>query len=233
MLGTALERVDALLARTVRDGRVDYASVCEDPDLQAGLDAMASQDGSALRTREERVAFLLNAYNLAAVALACRLQRRAPRVEDRGFAGWGARLRFFFLERIPVAGRSRTLFGLEFFVLRGVSRDPRLHFALVCATASCPPLKGGLYRAERLDEDLDRAARAFLQPGVGYTLDRDRNVLRLNRIFRWYRRDFRRHGGPVRFLAAFGPPEDAAYVEERNPRIRYEAYDWRLNRAAP
>ncbi|MBI2076773.1 MAG: DUF547 domain-containing protein [Euryarchaeota archaeon] len=227
-----MKRADAFLAQSVdADGRFHYERADAPENLDSILTGVAEQDPQGFESRHHELAFFLNAYNLAALAIAARWYRRSRGIRRRGLGGWWARFRFFFLERVTVAGRRRTLFGLEFLTIRRRFKDPRIHFALVCATGSCPPLRDGLFSGTHVDQELDHAARAFLRPNVGYKLDRDRNRVTFNRIFRWYAKDFARIGGALGALERWGPKPDAQYVRRHGPRVGFAKYDWHLNQA--
>ena len=226
-----LEAADELLGRAVDDaGDVDYEALSGD-DLDTALAAVADADLDALRGAD-RYAFLLNAYNLTVLdAVRRRLWRGGRQVRSLRNPFWW--LVFFLATPVRVAGRRLSLFRLEFqFIKPHLRRDPRGHFALVCASTGCPPLRGGVFHGESLDEELDLAARAFLQPGGGYELDRDagpNGELRLNRIFKWYSKDFGGRDGVLATFQRYAPEEDAAWVAEHRPRVRYLRYDWDLN----
>ncbi len=225
-------RAAALLSQNVDgQGRFHYEREGVEADLSQVLASFADQDPRGFRTPDEELAFWLNAYNLAALAIAARWYRGSNRIRRQGLGGWWSRFRFFFLEGVRIARRRRTLFGLEFFTIRRRFLDPRIHFALVCATNGCPPLRNGLYSGDRLGQELDQAARGFLRPGVGYRLDRNQTTITFNRIFRWYAADFRRVGGPLGALERWGPPSDVEYVRPGGARVRYATYDWHLNDA--
>lgn len=222
-----LQSAERVLAAAVdAAGRVDYAAL-QSRDLAAAAEAIAAADLSNL-SELERYAFLLNAYNLSALILAKRLLWRNGTTKT--LANPLRWLWFFMVARVRVAGRSTSLLGLEFLKTKAfLRRDPRGHFALVCASAGCPPLRGGIYHGETLDGELDAAATAFLQPGAGYRLDRGSGRLHLSRIFRWYRRDFAAVGGPLEVFLNFAPKDDADWVRRHRPRISYLRYDWTLN----
>jgi hypothetical protein len=173
-----------------------------------------------------RIATWVNLYNAA-----------TQRLVDADPAAYARRTRFFRQSALVVAGRMLTLDTLEHGLLRRsrpkiglgylpnplagrferrfrVARpDPRVHFALNCAAASCPPIAA--YDADRLDAQLDLATRAYL----GATVRRDGETLIVSRIFRWFPGDFGGPGGIRRFLAAHGHPTDGL-------RLRYAAWDW-------
>ena len=207
----------AILAPFIRDGRVDYEALSQRLDVDALIDDIAGRDLSRA-TREEQLAFYLNAYNLLTLQQVLQRLRR-----DRNWAGPVSlpdKLRFFLLRRHRVAGARMSLLGLENTVIRRRFRDPRIHFALNCASSSCPHLPGMLFVAEELDADLERLTAQFIGSGeVRY--DAAHNRLSVSPIFRWYRRDFT--PSVSAFIARYRDvPADATLV--------FHGYDWRLNR---
>ncbi len=109
--------------------------------------------------------------------------------------------------------------------------DPRIHFGLVCASSSCPPID--IYTPENLDEELTIAGKTFLNAG-GITLDRQRSHVSLSRIFKWYSGDFGKiQAERLKFIAPYLYNEDERkYLAENAESIKidYQDYDWRLNR---
>ena len=108
--------------------------------------------------------------------------------------------------------------------------DPRIHFALVCASSSCPPIE--VYGADSLEEDLDVSARTFLNATV--QLDREKKQIRLPKVFQWYGDDFGENETDyIRFVAQYMfRDKDRQFLEEEalNLAVDYLDYDWRLNR---
>lgn len=221
---------DAALLGAASGGGVDYEAL-EARGREVEAEILADYTNPPpKKDRDDRLAFFINAYNAAAAAVALRRRRKSALYRKHALDSLIERFLFFFVERVPVAGKPRTLGGLEYRTIRGLAgSDPRYHFAIVCASKGCPPLREGRYHGDALDDELETAARAFLQPGGGYRLDRDAGVLWLNRIFKWYRKDFRSMGGLHAVVARYAPEEDAAWVEAERPRIRFMAYDWSLN----
>jgi hypothetical protein len=109
--------------------------------------------------------------------------------------------------------------------------DPRIHFALVCASRSCPPID--VYTAGNLDEELFVSGRTFLNAG-GLRLDRPARKVHLSRVFQWYKDDFAPNQAErLRYLADFMyREEDRDYLKENADvlKVEYMTYDWRLNR---
>jgi hypothetical protein len=198
---------------------------------------LAARDSTALAASlsddDRRTAFWLNVYN---AAVQDDLREDASRYDSR--------LRFFFGDRVTVAGhrlslndiehgilrRSKSLFGLGYLprlrpsaferTHRVAALDARIHFALNCGATSCPPIAA--YSAATLDEELALATRSYLDTEVAY--DPDAGVVRVPQLFLWYRGDFGGRSGIRDYLRTYGPlPDDAS------PRIRYRSYDWSLD----
>jgi len=207
----------AILAPYIRDGRVDYAA------LQRGLDIaplLTDIAGRSLRgaSHNEQLAFYLNAYNLLTLQQVLHCLQRDPYWP--GPVSLPQKLRFLVLRRHVVAGERLSLMSLENRIIRRRFRDPRVHFALNCASSSCPHLPGALFTAETLDEDLEQLAQQFIN-SAEISYDTATDTLRLNPIFKWYRRDFT--PSVQAFIAQYRDvPLDA--------RLAYRDYDWRLNR---
>ena len=109
--------------------------------------------------------------------------------------------------------------------------DPRIHYALVCASSSCPPIE--IYTAERLDQELDQAGKSFLKGG-GLVLDKEKKEVSLSRVFLWYGKDFgEREADVLSRLADFVYDGDEKEFLKRHAHelaVSYRKYDWRLNR---
>ncbi len=130
---------------------------------------------------------------------------------------------FFYDRKVIVGGDETNLYKLEREVLRS-QKDPRLHFALNCASESCPVLKPW----EWTEEQLDAAAREFINTPENVLVAED--TLQLSRIFKWYKKDFPEDiYGYLREYAAPGLNQELQEAADRDYRIRYSAYDWSLN----
>jgi len=109
--------------------------------------------------------------------------------------------------------------------------DPRIHFAIVCASSSCPPI--GAYSHENIDEELAISGRTFLNGG-GAELDMQHKRISLSRIFKWYADDFGKSQNDIlRFIAPYMYDENKRKFLLENAEtihVEYLDYDWRLNR---
>ncbi len=124
------------------------------------------------------------------------------------------------------------MYQIENKILRKEFSDPRIHFALNCASQSCPLLKDGLYSAENLDQELDMAATLFIRSFKGVWLDQKNRILYLSPIFKWYRKDFEESSESIsEFVKKYLVEEDRQFIEDdpSEMRIRHQEYDWALN----
>jgi len=133
---------------------------------------------------------------------------------------WDAKL-------LHVEGRDLSLNEIENSILRPGWKDPRIHFALNCASLGCPDLAGEAFTAENSERLLEEGARAFIASPRGAEFSGD--TLRLSSIFDWYKTDFGKSPGDLlAWLASHAPKEKAARLKAHTGKIIYR-YDWALN----
>lgn len=217
----------ALLQRRVHDGVVDYAGMAASDG--AALDGYLKSLGDVARadyeswSRPQKLAFWIDAYNAFTIRLILD-NYPLDSIRSIGFLPLAAfRQRFIALPGLR-ADRY-TLNEIENDVLRAEMREPRIHFAIVCASKSCPKLWSEAYRASDLEAQLDRAARAFLADRSRNRIDAAGARLQLSSIFKWFRTDFEGGAGSLQaFVARYAEPAPAA-----NARIDFLSYDWSLN----
>jgi hypothetical protein len=239
---------DAVLAAHVSARGVDYAGLqANRATLDEYVRGLGTVDATTFDAwpRAEQVAYLINAYNALVLASVIdkypirRSLRPAALVRPANsiwqIAG------FFDGIRHRAAGRELTLDDIEHRWLRDVLAEPRVHFALVCAARSCPPLREAAFVAARLDEQLDDQARRFFRDPGANQFDRGGGRVRLSSILKWFGEDFERFApaagftgsaaerGALAFAARFLPAETARWLETGRYRIEYLDYDWSLN----
>jgi len=208
---------DELLARVVDDaGQVDYARLREERaalDAYLGWVSVAPLDWERLEERD--LAFLLNAYN-ACVLFGVLADDPERDVDEH-------KLGFFLRRRYRISGRWIPLHWLEHRVIRSHYDEPRVHFALICASRGCPPLLNRRYDRHRLERDL-AAAEAR-------TLDDPRYVRwsaegpEVSALFDWFAEDF--EPTPEDYLRAARP----TWPWSADSELRFLPWDWSLNRA--
>ncbi len=217
---------DELLATHVRDGAVDYPAIQSDDRLPIYLSQLDRVDPNALSTRNERLAFWINAYN--AFAIKGILDGYSP------MTYWG-RYRYFIGQDYRVGGASINLYDLERQVLINQFREPLMHFAIVCASISCPKIQPWIYEPNQLEAQLDRVARAFINDPARNRFDPTKKVASLSMIFKWFDEDFTRAAGSV-LTYVIRYVEDPELVQDlirSEYRIEYLDYDWSLNGIPP
>jgi hypothetical protein len=213
------------------EGLVDYDAFDRSPEFRAYKSALAGAEIAALPPAE-RLALWINAYNAYTIDLINKHgERRSIRNINRtlgflkGKGPWSEPI-------ARVGGTTYTLDQIEHEIIRRRFREPRIHFALVCAAMGCPPLRREAYDAARLDAQLDEQARAFLlKSPVKNRVDPERSIAYLSPIFRWYLEDFGKGDRELlRYLAAFFPAGPQRELLERGDlQIEYTDYDWTLN----
>ncbi|GKS64727.1 DUF547 domain-containing protein [Nitrospira sp.] len=213
---------DELLAAHVRDGAVDYPAIQSDERLRAYLSQLDQVDPNAFMTRNQQLAFWINAYN--AFAIKGILDGYSP------MTYWG-RYRYFIGKGYRIGGETINLYDLERQVLIKQFHEPLMHFAIVCASRSCPKLQPWIYEPNQLDIQLDRVARAFINDPTRNRFDSINKVASLSMIFKWFDDDFSEAAGSVlTYVARYvNDPELVQDLMQSDYRIEYLEYDWNLN----
>jgi len=216
---------DALLRAHVRDGVVDYPAFAGSQRFSQHLTRLRRARFTQDTTREQRMAFLANAYN--ALAIAAVLDGYSP-------ASLIGRGRFFLRVRYPVGGEEITLWDLERHRLLPLG-DPRVHFAIVCASLSCPKLASEALLPDRLEQQLERSARRFVNDPARNRFDREKREAQLAAIFERYTEDFAEAAGSVEAYVAryVDDPRLAQDLAEGRYRVRFLDDDWSLNGIQP
>lgn len=225
---------ELLAAVVTPDGRVDYEELSRRrPLLDRVVAALAEASPDTRPDRfpgaEDALAYWINAYN--AFVLAAVIEEYPIRSVWRVREG-----RFFQRARHVAGGVARSLDDIEHRILRGRLREPRIHFAINCASNGCPPMRPAAWEPEGLGRTLEEATRAFLASEWNCRVDREAGRIHVSRLFKTYAEDFAGEAastgdyreGVLRFIAErVGVP-----IEELRPlELVYGTYDWGLNDA--
>ncbi|MBI3181529.1 MAG: DUF547 domain-containing protein [Myxococcales bacterium] len=223
---------DAIVRRYVQAGWVDYSALRRDGagELSAYLRSLESvcRGHFDTWTREEKLVFWINAYNAYTVKLV--LEHYPVRsIRSIGLLP-GAAFRRGFISLKLMGGRSLSLDDIEHGILRREFRDPRIHFAIVCASRSCPALRSEAYRARDIEAQLDEGARGFLADPSKNRVGEDARTLQLSSIFDWFRSDFE-HGDQtlLGLVTRYGSEPMTAAASSGAARVEFLDYDWSLN----
>jgi len=213
---------DEVLHAHVRDGLVNYPAIAQDDRLQLFIWQLDRFNPNTLPSRQHSLAFWINVYN--AFAMQGIIDGYSPQTV------WG-RYRYFITRDYYVGGRPINLYNLERDLLIPDFRDPRIHFAIVCASRSCPKLASQVYSPDRLDQQLDDSAKIFINDPARNRFDRTQRIAYLSKIFEWFEDEFAAHSGSLlKYVARY--VSDSEVARELNAdryRVEFLDYDWALN----
>ncbi len=239
---------EAFLRRHVdEEGRLDYAAVASDrTDLDRYLTQLAGvspdSDPERFPTDRDRLAYWLNAYNASVISLVLAHYPIASVMDVRPplpfrFLPSGAG--FFVFHRVMLGGRRVTLYGLEHRIIRRRFQDPRIHFALNCASRGCPRLPATAFSSTALEKQLESESRSFVADEQNARVDAQARTLYLSSIFDWFEEDFthwlaEHRPGVKRSLRSYvllyaSESKGASIRECSDCRLAFVPYDWALN----
>ena len=185
---------------------------------------LARFDPAKLKNRNEKLAFWINAYNIAAV----KMVLDHPQVESLNEVGPlpGA---VWKMDALKIGGKSYSLDAIENQILRKLG-EPRMHFAIVCASVSCPDIRAEAYRASRLAAQLDDQSRRFLSNNKkGLDFNPGKRQLIVSELFEWFAGDFGNRSDIVDFIANHLQKGRQVPAGWREFGISYFKYSWVLN----
>ncbi len=217
---------DGVLSRHVsKDGLVNYKGLKGDEGFMRYIEYLSNTDPDGLPSDKDRLAFWINAYN-AFVLNGVLEEYPIKSVLDVSWIPHS----FFKRKKFETKHGEITLQTLENEKLRDAFQEPRIHFAINCASMSCPKLLTESYKAEKLEKQLESQAKSFLNDKSRNYLDKKNNILYLSRIFKWYEGDFIKKGEKIEsYVARYLNPDDAEFVRNNKVTIKYLDYDWDLN----
>jgi hypothetical protein len=181
--------------------------------------------------RSEKLAFWINAYNALTIQGILEFYPLKS-VKDKvnrilGFNIWDD-------YPMTVNGEKYSLNDIEHKILRKMG-EPRIHFAIVCASVGCPKLRSGAYTGAKLNAQLDEQTRNFFAQPRNFRIDRDRDTVSLSSILDWFGEDF---GGSDRAKLSLASKylseeKDREFLRLEKPKVKYLDYDWSLNEQKP
>ncbi len=224
--------------KVLREGRattVDYEKI-DRKQLDVYLNSLSavSRNQFNTMTRDQKLAFLINAYNAFTIDLIVR-NPNIKSIKDLGSllsSPWKKRFVSLFNEKL-------SLDDIEHGIIRKdpIFQEPRIHFAVNCASIGCPALAPEAYVADRLESQLEVATKNFLR-------DRERNRVEskkviISKIFDWYAEDFEKSWQGINSVQEFlrkysrelaDTPEQQQLLSKKDFSISYSNYDWNLNK---
>ena len=214
---------DVLVKKHVsKNGMVDYQGFLKDKkQLQVYLDKLSANKPTSKWSKNEKMAFWINAYNAFTVKLILdHYPIKSIKDIKRGIPFVNSVWDITF---IPMGKEKIDLNYIEHSILRKEFKDPRIHAAINCASFSCPLLRNEAYYASRLDEQLNDAMRRFVNDSERNQLDKSN--IKISKIFSWFGGDFKLNGlSVVDYLNKY-----AKKRVQPNAKIDFLEYQWELN----
>ena len=206
---------DQFFKKRMVNNRLNYQLLKEDPSELDTLVLMIAAMRVDTLTREEYVAFYINAYNLMVIK---GVVDRYPLDNMQDVEG------FFSDVPFTVAGQSLSLDQIEFDKIFERMDDPRFHFVLNCGAYSCPTLFNEAILPDQLESQLNFAIQMIIDREDYVMIDHDTQSVYLSKIFDWYNEQFTRNGTLRQFI------NQHRFVSiPSDYEIKYMEYDWRLN----
>jgi hypothetical protein len=237
---TALLKQHVVLIDGGKASQVDYAGFARDrAALKAYLDSLSAVSRGEFDSwsKPQQLAFLINAYNAFTVELILTKYPDLKSIRDLGNIVFNSpwKQKFFTL-----FGEPRYLDWIEHETIRkpGAYDDPRIHFAVNCASVGCPMLRDEAFVAARLDAQLEEQTRRFLADRSRNRYDPQSGELMVSKIFDWYGEDFTAGYRGITSLRQFlgkyadllaDAPADRAKVRQGESSVEFLEYDWALN----
>jgi hypothetical protein len=212
--------IDGVFSADVHDGYVEYPKISRNVRFHKYIEALADADLSTLTDESEKIAFWLNVYNAMAV------KSIIDGIRPFGTLG---RLKFFRTTDCRVAGRNLDLNSVG--EILGDFGDARVRFAMVDAAYSSPNLLSGAYRGEQLDEQLNAAAREFINDNRKNRYSDAIRSAQLSQIFERHQEEFGADDQEVMAFVAQFVEKDlvAKALTDGRYEIKYLDFDWSIN----
>jgi hypothetical protein len=216
--------LDALLRKHVDDaGLIDYRALKADPTALDGYIASLAKAPLADMGRSERLTLLINGYNAFTLRLILDHYPIGSIKDIPADQRWDAK-------RWNIGGNVWSLNQIEHEQIRPHFKEPRIHFALVCAAIGCPPLRNEAYATDRLEKQLTAQAQYVHTHDRWFQFDANADVVRLTSLYHWYAGDFEQAAGSVlKYAAGHSPQLKQALDAGRKPKVEFLNYNWSLN----
>ena len=213
LVGVSHAPLDAMLRKYVSaSGKVDYASFKSDPTIARYL-GMLESASPAVMSRNEEMAFWINVYNIYTIKLI--IDNNMPKsIKDIG-SPWDKKF-------IKIDGQTYSLNQVENEILRSKFNDPRVHFAINCASISCPKLHNTAFTASNVEGELEKLTKEFVNDSAMNYLSE--GSIKISNIFNWYGIDFKKEGSVIDWLNKYSNVQI-----DSSAKITYMNYNWNLN----
>ena len=208
---------DKLLQKNVSNqGNVDYEGFKEDQvEFDTYLASLATTKPDANWSRNATMAYWVNAYNAFTIKLMLNNYPLQSIMDVNGGKAWD-------LKFIDIKGEKYSLNNIEHDILRKKYADPRIHFAVNCASMSCPKLSNTAFFADGLEEKLEKAAKDFINNSSKNEITATK--AEVSKLFDWYKEDFTKNGTVADYLNKYST------TKLTTTKISFKEYNWNINK---
>ena len=220
-LNEEYSHLDSVLSNYVdSNGLVNYQAIIDSPyNINNYLDFVKQVSPIShphfFPTKNDRLAYWINTYNALIIKL--MIDNPDKNILEISFG------HMIWFTKFKVGSKMISLYKIENQILRKI--DPRIHFAISCGSTSCPPLGKRIFLGETVEAQLDQKTVNFINDTKNVYFDHDKKTLYLNKIFKWYKKDF---GNVVQFIHRY-LSGDIDYSLIKNYTIKYNNYNWASN----
>lgn len=208
-------------------GNVNYGGFAKDQaELKKYLDLVSANAPASSWSTNEKLAYWINAYNAFTIQLILNnADQKITSIKDIG-----SKIKIPFVNTpwdvkfIKIGGKEMDLNNIEHGIIRKQFNEPRIHFALVCAAKSCPPLRNEAFVASRLSAQLDDQGKKFINDPLKNKVNNE-NSAELSKILDWYSGDFKKNGKTVIDWVN----KYSSVKLKPNASLNYKEYYWDLN----
>ena len=212
-------------------GLVDYNGIADDPSFKMYMQALQSAQTDSM-SRDGQLAFWINAYNAVTIDKVVKWKPKKS-VRETIVPGVWTATKFFTSREHIVAGKRLSQDDIEHEILRKQLKEPRIHFAIICASSGCPLLARFAYTEENVQTMLEQETRRYINSERGTQIDSEKNILYLSKLFDWFHGDFEfKSGSVLDFMKPYLSERTLAFWDQK-PKIKYLHYDWALNAQEP
>ena len=227
---------DAILRKYVdKDGMVDYralkASANDSQVLERYIQSLSAANPALKAKRESKLAYWINAYNAVTVK---GILREYPTSSIRNHTAKLSGYNIWHDLQLVAGGKPYSLDDIEHKVLRKMD-EPRIHFAIVCASIGCPRLLNQAYMPEQLEQQLEINAKDFFSRPRNFQYDESGRRFHMSAIIDWFGKDFgSSRAAQLQRIAGWLPTESAKRAAQQNAAsVKFLEYDWKLNEQKP
>ena len=237
-LGTRLSAQDNqlfsnILNKYVKGGLVDYKNLVGNKQLDKYLQQLSDTDPDNF-SRNEKLAFWINAYNAFTIQI---VSENYP-IESINELSTGGKIIGHLLgktvwdkEFITINNKTYSLNDIEHKILRKID-EPRIHFAIVCASISCPELLNEAYEPDKIEEQLESQAKKFLNDESRNQFDIKNRKAYISEIFNWFGKDFGKDDEEIlKYIFKFLPASVRTDITQNSKqwKVSFKDYNWNLN----